>query len=221
MRCARVSTASWASSPSARIVMVSPFLAPNVMIFNELLALASLSPFSTTISEENPLAAFTNCAAGLACKPSSGPTFVSLSATNLSNQVPPHDRGRSPHRFQSNRGRFPVASAQPDGDGLRSLFDRLDPWDRVLGEVRLGVDGERYPALGCGVVPARDLQRPLDGLGLHHHPETRGAAAHLDRDPYHLPTSLIRRRDARFRTSPPLLQIGTLDHLCYNPITDA
>ena len=28
--------------PSARIVMVSLFLAPNVMIFNELLALASL-----------------------------------------------------------------------------------------------------------------------------------------------------------------------------------
>jgi hypothetical protein len=33
-----------------------------------------------------------------------------------------------------------------------------------------------------------DLQGPLDTLGLHHYPETRGAASHLNRDPYHPPT---------------------------------
>src|SRR5829696_6301529 len=33
-----------------------------------------------------------------------------------------------------------------------------------------------------------DLQGSFDALGLYRHPETRGAAAHLDRDPNHLPT---------------------------------
>src|SRR5215203_2853022 len=77
--------------------------------------------------------------------------------------------------------------------GLRCLFDCFDPEGRVRGEESLGIDRERDLARCGGVVPVRDLQRPLDALGLYHHPETRGAAAHLNGDPYHLPTSLLLR----------------------------
>src|SRR5215211_4251592 len=76
--------------------------------------------------------------------------------------------------------------------GLRRyLLDRLDFGGQIVNEERLGIDGESYPALLARVVPLRDLQRPLDAHGLHHHPEAGGATADLDRDPYHLPTSLL------------------------------
>src|SRR5215208_539988 len=206
MRSARVSTASWASSPSARMVMLSPFLAPSVMILSELFAFASRSPLTTTMSDENCLAALTNCAAGRACSPSSGPTVVSLSATYRSS--PPATRHKSGARAPTGfslpeRGCGPLHHGAEKKrknremvagrGGLRCLFDCFDPGGRVRGEESLGIDRERDLALRGGVVPARDLQRPLDALGLHHHPETRGAAAHLNGDPYHLPTSLLLR----------------------------
>src|SRR3712207_946106 len=62
----RASTASCASSPSALMVILSPFFAPSVMSLSELFALASRSPLMTTISEENCFAVLTNCAAGRA-----------------------------------------------------------------------------------------------------------------------------------------------------------
>ncbi len=43
-------------------------------------------------------------------------------------------------------------------------------------------------------VPRRDLQGLLDALSLYCLPETRRAAAHLDRDPCHLPTPSFRMR---------------------------
>src|SRR5918995_5875383 len=61
-----------------------------------------------------------------------------------------------------------------------------------LDEEGLGIYGKRHLAGFAGVLPRHDLQGSLDALGLHHHPETRGAAAHLDRDPYHLPTPSFR-----------------------------
>jgi hypothetical protein len=58
----------------------------------------------------------------------------------------------------------------------------------VLNKESLGIDGKRYLALFAGVVQRHNLQGSLDALGLYRRPETRGAAAHPDRDPYHLPT---------------------------------
>ena len=75
--------------------------------------------------------------------------------------------------------------ARPSGLGRRFL----DFGDGILDEEDLGIEGEGYSALLVGVVPPRDLQRPLDAFGLHHHPETDRAALNLHRDPYHLPTS--------------------------------
>jgi hypothetical protein len=69
------------------MTIVSPFLAPKVMILSELFALASLSPFLTTISDENCFAVLTNCAAGRACSPASGPTVVSLYAMSRSSHT--------------------------------------------------------------------------------------------------------------------------------------
>src|SRR5215212_697484 len=86
MSSARVSTASSASSPSARMVTFSPFLASPV-IFRTLFAFTSRSPFTITICEENTFAALTNCAAGRPWIPSSGPTVVSLSATKHSSHA--------------------------------------------------------------------------------------------------------------------------------------
>jgi hypothetical protein len=60
--------------------------------------------------------------------------------------------------------------------------------NRLLNKECLGIDGKRYLTLFAGVLPRHDLQGSLDALGLYRDPETRGAAAHLDRDPYHLPT---------------------------------
>src|SRR5215216_2953427 len=91
--------------------------------------------------------------------------------------------------------------------GLRRyLLDRLDFGGQIVNEERLGIDGESYPALLAGVVPLRDLQRPLDALGLYHYLETGGAAAHLDRDSYHLPASLVSAPTAR-QSKPFLLQL--------------
>src|SRR5215212_1645582 len=81
--------------------------------------------------------------------------------------------------------------------GLRRFLDRLDLSGGAPDEERLGVDGERNLALRGGVVTTRDLQRSLDALGLYHYLEARGAAAHPNRDPYHLPTCLL------FRTAAP------------------
>src|SRR5215210_3103310 len=233
MSSARASTASWASSPSARMTILSPFLAPSVMILSELLAFASRSPLTTTISDENCLAALTNCAAGRACSPSSGPTVVSLSATNRSSPPATHhktgaraptgsslpERGCGPlHHDPEKKERTEMVAGR---GGLRRLFDRFDPGGRVPGEESLGIDRERNLALRGGVVPARDLQRPLDALGLHHHPETRGAAAHLNEDPYHLPTSSVRPRRQSLCAPHLLLQPRNVEHLCYSAVTDA
>src|SRR5215217_1508661 len=191
MSSARASTASWASSPSAWMVMLSPFLAPSVMILSELFAFASRSPFTTTMSDENCFATLTNCAAGRAWSPSCGPTVVSLSATNRSSPTtPPHNGGPRPHRFQSTRAPLCGAPLQGQEEGAkkekmvrrgglcRHLLHRLDLRGGVPGEERLGVDGERNLALRGGVVTACDLQCPLDALGLYHYPEARGAATH-------------------------------------------
>src|ERR687895_346727 len=70
----------------------------------------------------------------------------------------------------------------------------------VLDKESLGIYGKRHLALFALVLPNRDLQRPLDALGLYHHPETRGAAAHLDRDPYHLSTPSFRVKIAMIIT---------------------
>src|SRR5215212_325804 len=73
----------------------------------------------------------------------------------------------------------------------RSLYAASCPTGAAESSTKesLGIDGKRHLTLFAGVVPLHDLQRPLDALRLHHHPETRSAAAHLDRDPYHLLTS--------------------------------
>src|SRR5215211_3229257 len=94
--------------------------------------------------------------------------------------------------------------AGPGGLG-RCLFDRLDSGDRIAGEEGFGIEGESYPALLARVVPLRNLQRPLDALGLYCHLETGGAAAHLDRDSYHLPASLVSAPTAQ-QSKPFLLQ---------------
>src|SRR5918997_3518821 len=225
MSSARASTASSASSPSARIVSWSPFLAPSVMILSELLALASRSPLTTTMSEEYCFAALTICSAGRKWISSSGPFVVSLSATNRSSPTAGHrSTGATSPRPKSVYQSVLAPFRHPEGvekgaTCLRRLRRRLDSLalrEPVLDEERLGVDGETNSALGGGVVVARYLQRPLDALGLHHNPEPCGAAAHLNGDPYHLPTSLLRYRAARLRVPPPLLQVGTLDHLYYS-----
>src|SRR5919199_6981606 len=74
--------------------------------------------------------------------------------------------------------------------GLLGRLDRLDPGDGV-DEVGLGVEGECDLALLARVLALRDLQSPLDALGLHHHSETGGATADLYRNPYHLPPFLL------------------------------
>src|SRR5215212_7588712 len=86
MSPARVSTACSASSPSARMVIFSPFLASPV-IFRTLFAFTSRSPFTITTCEENPFATFTNRAAGRPWIPSSGPTVVSLCAMKNSSHA--------------------------------------------------------------------------------------------------------------------------------------
>src|SRR5919112_482056 len=68
MSSARASTACSASSPSARMVIFSPFLASPV-IFRTLLAFTSRSPFRMTTCEENPLAVWTNPAGGRCQEP--------------------------------------------------------------------------------------------------------------------------------------------------------
>src|SRR5215212_11106481 len=195
MSSARASTASWASSPSAWMVMLSPLLAPSVMILSELFAFASRSPFTTTMSDENCFAALTNCAAGRAWSPSCGPTVVSLSATNRSSPtVRPGSEPPLIPVYQSALAWSPSRGERREKmvrrSGLRRHFDRLDLRSGASGEERFWVDGERNLALRGGIVTACDLQRPLDTLGLDHHPEARGAAAHPNRDPYHLRTSM-------------------------------
>jgi hypothetical protein len=79
----------------------------------------------------------------------------------------------------------------------RQLPDR---GKRVLDEESLGIYGKRHLALFAGVLPRRDLQRPLDALGLYSHLETRRATPHLNRDPYHLPTPSFRVKIAMIIT---------------------
>ena len=67
----------------------------------------------------------------------------------------------------------------------RQLPDR---GNGVLDDEGLGINGKRNLALFAGVLPRRDLQGSLDALGSYRRPETRCAAAHMDRDPYHLST---------------------------------
>jgi hypothetical protein len=71
---------------------------------------------------------------------------------------------------------------------------------RVFDEVSLGIDGKCHLAHFAGVLPRRDLQRPLDALSLYCYLETRRTATHLDRDPYHLPTPSFRVKMAMFIT---------------------
>jgi hypothetical protein len=80
----------------------------------------------------------------------------------------------------------------------------------ILDEESLGIDGKRHLASFAGVQPRHDLQRPLDALGLYRHLETRGAAAHLDRDPYHLPTPSFCAKIAMFTTYPLYFTILTV-----------
>src|SRR5215210_6178173 len=62
-------------------------------------------------------------------------------------------------------------------------------------EERLGVDGEPHLAVLTRVLPLRDLQSPLDALGLHRCPETGGAAFNFYRDLHHLRSSFVLLRN--------------------------
>jgi hypothetical protein len=62
------------------------------------------------------------------------------------------------------------------------------------------MDGKHHLALFAWVLPRHDLQASLDALGLYRHLETRCAAAHLNRDPYHLPTPSFRVKIAMIIT---------------------
>ena len=67
---------------------------------------------------------------------------------------------------------------------------------RILNKESLGIDGKSYLALFAGVLLRHDLQGSFDALGLYRYPETGGAATHLDRDPYHVPTPTFPREIA-------------------------
>jgi len=73
---------------------------------------------------------------------------------------------------------------------LRCCLPDRGNW--VLDEEGLGIYGKRYLAHFAGVLLGHVLQGSLDALGLYCHPETRRAAANLDRDPYHFPTPAFR-----------------------------
>src|ERR671910_1144578 len=154
MSSARVSTACSASSPSARMVTLSPFLASPV-IFRTLLALTSRSPFTITTCEENPLAAFTNRAAGRPWIPSSGPTVVSLCAMK-SPLAPAHlceSRQIAPmilllaleSGYGAGRGGGHEPHVRRDGDELETLLCHARG---VLGSAREDTRGETVLAGG-------------------------------------------------------------------------
>src|SRR3712207_164392 len=113
------------------------------MIFSELFAFASRSPLTTTMSDEYCFAALTNCAAGRACSPSSGPTAVSLSATNRSSPTADHrSTGAASPRpnsvYQSVLAAFRklcgVEKVRPGWGRLRRRFDGLELRDPALDE---------------------------------------------------------------------------------------
>src|SRR5215204_3443664 len=74
----------------------------------------------------------------------------------------------------------------PDRAVLGRCF--VNSSDGLLDEEGFGIEGEGHLALLVGVVAPRDLQGPLDALGLHHDPEAGGTAASLHRNLYHLAT---------------------------------
>src|SRR5215203_5587693 len=163
MSSARVSTACSASSPSARMVTLSPFLASPV-IFRTLLALTSRSPFTIRTCEENPFAAFTNRAAGRPWIPSSGPTVVSLSAMkNSSHALAPSNKTRhtSPMipslALESGYG---VGRSRGHEPHVRRDSDELEPLPcharSILGRTCEDTGGET--TLACGG------QHPFDSL---------------------------------------------------------
>src|ERR671916_2631847 len=121
------------------MVMLSPFFAPRVMILSELLALASFSSLMTTMSDENPFAVLTNCAAGRAWSPSSGPTVVCLSAMNRSSRPV-----KIPMQAVIPGPTFPVYQ-DPVGSAARGNLRRRPP------EPRSRADGARHP-VGRGKV---------------------------------------------------------------------
>src|SRR5918995_6828026 len=152
MSSVRVSTACSASSPSARMVTLSPFLASPV-IFRTLLALTSRSPFTITTCEENPLAAFTNRAAGRPWIPSSGPTVVSLCAMKSPLAHSMRDPATRPmilllaleSGYGVGRGRGHEPHVRRDGDELETLLCHARG---VLGRAREDTRGETVLAGG-------------------------------------------------------------------------
>jgi hypothetical protein len=73
-------------------------------------------------------------------------------------------------------------------------FRRRSPWlgrtrrrSGLRDEEHLRVYGERYIAFPSQILLPCNLQRSLNALGLHRHPETSSAASYLDRAPHHLP----------------------------------
>src|SRR5215212_11658804 len=157
MSFARASTACSASSPSARTVIFSPFLASPV-IFRTLLAFTSRFPLMNTTCEENPLAAFTICAAGLPWMPSSGPTVVSLSATQ-----------RSSHKTRYTRPMIPLLAFEFGYDfGCRPRHEPrvrgdVDEPETLLDHARGVNSGAGKDA--CGeAAPASGGKHPIHGL---------------------------------------------------------